>query len=102
VRVINIRSAPKGWKENPQYVYIGRSGRGMDGYFGNPFPLREGETRGATLERYRFWLEQKMEADNEYRERVMELRGKTLVCFCAPQPCHGDILSSIANSEDAS
>jgi Domain of unknown function (DUF4326) len=26
-----------------------------------------------------------------------ELRGKTLVCWCAPLPCHGDVLVELAN-----
>lgn len=28
-------------------VYIGRPGKGNDGYFGNPFPLLNGAERGA-------------------------------------------------------
>ena len=28
-----------------------------------------------------------------------ELSGKRLGCFCAPLPCHGDVLAEIANSE---
>ena len=27
------------------------------------------------------------------------LKGKDLVCFCAPKACHGDILLQIANEE---
>jgi hypothetical protein len=26
-----------------------------------------------------------------------ELRGKDLVCWCAPKPCHGDVLLRLAN-----
>mgnify|MGYP001566276022 CR=1 FL=1 len=28
-----------------------------------------------------------------------ELQGKDLVCWCAPLPCHGDILLAVANLE---
>jgi hypothetical protein len=28
-----------------------------------------------------------------------ELKGKDLVCYCAPLACHGDVLSRIANEE---
>lgn len=28
---------------------------------------------------------------------IEELRGKTLGCWCAPNPCHGDILVKILN-----
>ena len=41
-RVVNI-------KEEKYDVYIGRAGRGQDGYFGNPFVLKAGETRGSSL-----------------------------------------------------
>ena len=27
-----------------------------------------------------------------------ELRGKDLVCWCAPERCHGDILIELANT----
>jgi hypothetical protein len=30
-----------------------------------------------------------------------ELRGKRLGCWCAPHPCHGDLLKGLANTEDA-
>lgn len=29
-----------------------------------------------------------------------ELKGKDLVCVCAPWPCHGDVLLKIANEEE--
>lgn len=104
-QVINIRYAPNGWQSNPDYVYIGRAGKGQDGYFGNPFRLEDGEQRGSTLELFREWVVGRMAIDEEYRRRVIELKGKTLVCFCAPQDglipsldeaiCHGQILAEI-------
>jgi hypothetical protein len=27
-----------------------------------------------------------------------ELRGRDLLCFCAPKPCHGDLLLRLANT----
>lgn len=35
---------------------IGRAGHGEDGYFGNPFRLLPGMSRGATLDRYRSYF----------------------------------------------
>jgi len=29
---------------------------------------------------------------------IGELRGKDLVCFCAPAACHGDLLPRLANA----
>jgi len=73
-------------------VYIGRAGKGKDGYFGNPFVLKKGEPRGSTIERYKEWFYTRIEIDDEFRERVESLRGKTLGCFCKPNACHGDVL----------
>lgn len=73
-------------------VYIGRYGKGMDGYFGNPFKLKKGEVSGSTLNKYREYFYGRVESDKEFREKVEGLRGKTLGCFCKPKPCHGDII----------
>lgn len=73
-------------------VYIGRAGRGWSGYFGNPFRRKPGEPPGATIERYRTYFLERVEKDPEFRERVMALEGKRLGCFCAPNPCHGDVI----------
>lgn len=99
--VIHIRDAPRGWQADENYVYIGRAGHGLDGYFGNPFRLGAGEQRGATLERYARWLANRMKTDATFAARVSGLKGKTLVCFCKPSACHGDILEYAANRGDA-
>ena len=87
-------------------VYIGRAGRGLDGYFGNPvmkgFACRVcGETHtdsGSTLVCYSVYLQNRLATDPVFRARVAELKGRTLVCFCKPKPCHGDILAAAAES----
>ena len=78
-------------------VYIGRAGRGQDGYFGNPFVLQVGEPRGSSLEKYRVYFHERLNSDPEFRKRVNELKGKTLGCFCKPYPCHGDIIAEYLN-----
>lgn len=95
-KVIHIKDAPKGWQSDPEYVYIGRAGKGMNGYFGNPFPLN-GNSRGSTLARFRDWADARMITDWQYASNVAELSGKTLVCFCAPNPCHGHVLAELAD-----
>ena len=94
--VIHIRFAPKDWMNNPNYVYIGRSGKGLDGYFGNPFKSSSGKKHGSTLDFFRGYVVDKLDTDEEYYRRVKDLRGKILVCFCKPNPCHGDILAEYA------
>jgi len=66
-------------------VYVGRAGRGEDGYFGNPFPLGE-QSRGATIERYRGYFLNRLRTDEQFARRVRALKGKTLGCFCKPHP----------------
>jgi hypothetical protein len=78
-RIVNLR-------REPYDVYVGRGGRGMDGYFGNPF-------RGLhALQLYRRRFYDRIQSDPEFRRRVLALRGKTLGCFCKPRACHGDII----------
>ena len=81
-------------------VYIGRAGKGQDGYFGNPFILKPGEARGSTIERYRVYFINKINTDIEFKRRVNELKGKRLGCFCKPNSCHGDIIAEYLNSLD--
>ena len=84
-RVVNIR------KETCD-VYIGRAGCGKDGYFGNPFRLEATMAKGSTLGRYRKYFYHRLSTDKEFRKRIGNLQGKTLGCFCKPDPCHGDII----------
>jgi hypothetical protein len=81
-------------------VYIGRSGKGEDGYFGNPFRLGPGESRGSTLEKFRALFHNRLQTDPVYKRRVHALKGKTLGCFCKPHPCHGDIIAEYLDSSE--
>jgi hypothetical protein len=81
-RVVNL------YKE-PYDVYIGRAGKGQDGYFGNPFPHEDPKV---AIESFRQFFNVCMVEDPIYRARVVELRGKRLGCFCKPKPCHGDVI----------
>lgn len=86
-------------------VYIGREGRGHDGYFGNPY--RAGywcprcrqvhESGGSTLPCYREFFKERISSDSTFLERVLALRGKRLGCFCKPAPCHGDVIAEFVN-----
>ena len=84
--VIHIKDAPSGWKQNDQYVYIGRGSK-----WGNPYHVSLGRTR--CIELYREYISCKLQLMSETRE----LKGKTLVCFCKPRDCHGDVLAKLAD-----
>ena len=53
--------------------------------------------RGSTLESYRKYFYHRLSTDEEFRRRIEELQGKTLGCFCKPDPCHGDIIKEYLN-----
>lgn len=80
-------------------VYIGRAGKGQDGYFGNPFPLRDPNSRAEVLARYREWFHMRLRIDPDFKSRVLALRGKRLGCFCKPAACHGDVIAEWVDSE---
>jgi hypothetical protein len=90
--VVNIRDGfPTGG------VYIGRAGRGFDGYFGNPVPIQRSKDRDEVIVLFRQAFERRMMFDAEYRYRIEELKGRTLVCFCKPLACHGDVIAEYLN-----
>lgn len=73
-------------------VYIGRGSP-----WGNPFVIGRDGDRDAVCDKY----EKMVEANHAYKDRVIEvLRGKNLMCFCAPLRCHGDYLLRIANQPE--
>lgn len=70
-------------------VYIGRPSK-----WGNPFRLAKESDRAEVLVQYEAWLMQQP----KLLAQLHELRGKTLGCWCAPKPCHGDVLARLANT----
>ena len=74
-------------KKEPYDIYIGRPSK-----WGNPFTLGKDGTREEVLEKYSRYLDERSE-----KLPYHELRGKVLGCWCAPLPCHGDILLKLAN-----
>ncbi len=97
--VVNMRGIPTNWQSDKRYVYIGRAGNGEEGYFGNPYPLKEGMVRGDTLKQYETYLQHRLETDPEFNDRFYKLKDKYLVCFCKPEACHGDIMKKYLDAE---
>lgn len=84
--------------KEPYDIYIGRAGKGKDGYFGNPIKLKPTQKPGDTLTEYKEYFINKINTDSEFKDKVLELKGKILGCFCKPKPCHGDIIVEYLNS----
>ena len=72
-------------------VYIGRPGP-----WGNPFALRKESERNEVVRRYRTWLAAQVRSGEITRSALAALAQKTLVCWCAPKACHGDVLAKAA------
>lgn len=61
--------------------------------WGNPFEMPADGDRTTVIENYRcYYLPHKP----SLMSRIRELRGKALGCWCAPDPCHGDVLRASA------
>lgn len=56
--------------------------------WGNPFVLNEDGNRDTVCDSYAIYFARKY----GLQERMAELRGKALGCWCAPERCHGDHL----------
>jgi len=79
------------------FVYNNDYHRGKDGYFGNSHPIgfckvcNKLHTRKESVEAFKIDFLKRIETDVVFRERLKELKGKRLGCFCKPQACHGDV-----------
>lgn len=85
-RVLN---AKRGQQSTHDAVYVGRPSK-----WGNPFVIDKDHDRDDVIAAYKDWLMQQPELLLCLRE---ELRGKDLVCWCAPLRCHADFLLELAN-----
>src|SRR6266536_651714 len=78
-------------------AYIGRAGRGEDGYFGNPSRMGNGISRDEAVKSFQKYFAERIEKDSEFKRRVLALKGKRLGCFCKPKACHGDVIADWLN-----
>jgi hypothetical protein len=90
-RVVNLR-------REPYDVYIGRANRSYhldESPWANPFAVRRESDRLEAIAQFERWLHEQP----ELMARLPELRGKVLGCWCAPKPCHGDVLVRLIEAE---
>ena len=94
-RVLNIKAT--GGVVPPGAVYIGRANRkyGLpESKWNNPYRIRKQGKRDEVIAKFREYLL----GNARLMAELHELRGRDLVCWCAPLPCHGDVLLELANS----
>ena len=70
-------------------VYIGRGSP-----YGNPFIIGVHGSRDEVIRRYECEVLPNLDIES--------LRGKDLLCYCAPKRCHGDSILALLRTKDAS
>lgn len=87
---------PRIYNKRRQYptdniVYVGRPS-----VWGNPFKIGTDGSRDEVIAKF----EAAARADPYMLLKIKtELRGKDLLCWCAPLACHADVLLKIANED---
>ena len=85
-KVLNARQVGK--RPTMPSVYVGRPSK-----WGNPFVIGRDGTRDEVIAKYCTWIVQQ----SPFVAALHELRGKHLVCWCAPERCHAEVLIELAN-----
>lgn len=101
---VKSRKGIRGWQPSQNEIYIGRPGP-----WGNPYAIMPQQSRETALRRYEEHLREKLREDPDFLQAFQELDGKTLVCWCVPQPvpaehlnpqtqevCHGEVMMRLA------
>lgn len=85
-------------KKEAYDIYVGRPTE-----WGNPFTHITDkktkaefivESREEAVEKYREWILGRP----DLLEKLHQLKGKTIACWCKPKSCHGDVLAELADS----
>ena len=69
-----------------------RGRTGTRARFGNPFRIGPDGDRAAVIEKYRRWLWRRIWSGEITPAMLIALEGRDLVCWCAPEKCHCDVL----------
>ena len=64
--------------------------------WGNPFRIGPDGTRAEVIARYRTLLWAQIRSGAITLEDLAALHGCTFLCWCAPLPCHGEVLAAAA------
>ena len=85
-KVLNARQVGK--LSTADRVYVGRPSK-----WGNPFVIGRDGSRDEVIAKYRAWIVRQP----ALMAALPELRAKNLVCWCALERCHADVLIELAN-----
>jgi hypothetical protein len=79
-----------------QWIYIGRAIPRIkipESVWHNPFIVDRDGTREEVIKKF----ERYILTDRYLRIHARTLKGRTLCCWCVPEPCHGDVLARLAD-----
>jgi hypothetical protein len=79
-------------KKEPYDVFCGRPS-----IYGNPFRIGPDGTREEVIEKFKLYFFRRIHDDVTYAQAIGELRGKRIGCYCAPLPCHLDVIVEFLN-----
>lgn len=86
--VVNVR-------RNSSDIFVGRPSM-----FGNPFIIDVHGNREEVLEKFAPYFYERLASDDNFKKRVLALRGRVLGCYCKPPEgfngrllCHGQIIA---------
>lgn len=74
-------------------VYIGRGSA-----WGNPFKITYESSRLEVIQKFRIYAIKRLKEEPNWLE---PLRGKDLVCYCAPLACHGDVIVELIERKES-
>ena len=92
--LVNLRNVDdiERWLQHPDHVYIGRGTE-----WGNPFKVTDTNNREQAVHQYENYIK----SEKKLSQRIGELKGKILGCWCSPLLCHGVILHQLAGNVPA-
>ncbi len=94
----------KEWVGDSQNVYVGRAGVVFvekvrfpkeASPFCNPFKVGKDGTREEVIQKFRGYMEARLKDNPDLVKELVALKGKNLGCWCAPEPCHADVLMEL-------
>jgi hypothetical protein len=81
-------------------VKIDRSGP-----FGNPHPIgycpicNVVHDRKGCIDAFRVYFYNRLLTDQNFRDKVLALKGRVLACWCYPLECHGNVIIEVLEND---
>jgi hypothetical protein len=81
-KIVNIRNYNR-----RDYIYMGRGSP-----YGNPYVIGRDGNRAQVIAKFRADFLSKVSNEPDFAQKVLNLYGKTLGCYCKPLACHVDVI----------